>query len=46
MSMSSTELANVAVKEVMLTASCVTAEDDEIDDKHRGIYQQRKVKTG
>ena len=39
MPMSSIELANVAVKRVMLTASCVTAEDDEIDDKHHGTYQ-------
>ena len=37
--MSSIESANVAVKKVMLMASHVTAKDDEIDDKHHGIYQ-------
>ena len=37
---SSIESANVAVKKAMLTASCVTAEGNEIDDyKHRGTYQ-------
>ena len=39
MPMSSIESANVAVKKVMLTASCVT-EDDEIDGcKHRATHQ-------
>ena len=35
MPMSSIESANVAVKKVMLTTSCVTIEDDEIDDCRR-----------
>ena len=39
MPMSSIESANMAVKKVMLTASRVTAKDDEIDDKRRGTYQ-------
>ena len=39
------ESANVAVKKVMLTASRVTTEDDEIN-KRCGTYQQRKVRTG
>ena len=35
MPMSSIESVNVAVKKVMLMASCVTTEDDEIDDCRR-----------
>ncbi len=42
MPMSLIELANVAVKKVMLMALRVTAEDDEIDDKRHGTYQAKK----
>ena len=44
MPMSSIESANVAVKKVMLTASCVTSKDDEIDDKRRVTYQHLTAK--
>ena len=35
MPMLSIESANVSVKKVMMMGSCVTAQDNEIDDKHR-----------